>query len=45
MFINGDGNWVDILNDAVVKHNKYVHSSINMTSVDAYNNPDKVKHI
>ena len=33
MFINGDGNWVNILNDA-----------IDMTPVDASNNPDKVKY-
>ena len=43
MFINGDGNWVNILNDAVVIYNN-IHSTINMTPVDASNNPDKVKH-
>ena len=43
MFINGDGNWVNILNDAVVAYNNNIHSSINMTPVDASNNPDKVK--
>ena len=42
MFINGDGNWVNILNDAVVTYNNNIHSTINMTSVDASNNPDKV---
>ena len=44
MFINGDGNWVNILNDAVVTYNKNIHSTINMTPVDASNNPDKVKY-
>ena len=43
MFINGDGNWVNILNDAVVIYNN-VHLTINMTPVDASNNPDKVKY-
>ena len=44
MFINGDGNWVNILNDAVLKYNNNIHSTINMTPVDASNNPDKVKY-
>ena len=44
MFINGDGNWVNILNDAVVTYNNSIHSTINMTPVDASNNPDKVKY-
>ena len=44
MFINGDGNWVNILNDAVVTYNNNIHSTINMTPVDASNNPDKVKN-
>ena len=44
MFINGDGNWVNILNDAVVKYNNNIHSTINMTPVDAYNSPDKFKY-
>ena len=44
MFINGDGNWVNILNDAVITNIKNIHSTINMTSVDASVNPDKVKH-
>ena len=43
MFINGDGNWVNILNDAVVAYNNNIHSTINMSPVDASNNPDKVK--
>ena len=43
MFINGDCNWVNILNDAVVTYNNNIHSTINMTPVDASNNPDKVK--
>ena len=44
MFINGDGNWVKILNDAAVTYNNNTHSSINVTPVDASNNPDKVKY-
>ena len=44
MFINGDGNWVNILNDAVVTYNNNIHSTINMTPVDASNNPEKVKY-
>ena len=44
MFINGDGNWVNILNDAVLTYNNSIHSTINMTPVDASNNPDKVKY-
>ena len=44
MFINGDCNWVDILNDAVLTYNKNIHSTINMTPVDASNNPEKVKY-
>ena len=44
MFINGDGNWVNILNDAVVTYNNNIHSTINMTPVDTSNNPDKIKY-
>ena len=44
MFINGDGNWVYILNDAVVTYNNNIHSTINMIPVNASNNPDKVKY-
>ena len=36
--------WVNILNDAVVTYNNNIHSTINMTPVDASNNPDKVKY-
>ena len=43
MFINGDGNWVNIINDAVVTYNNNIHSTINMTPVDASSNPDNVK--
>ena len=45
MFINGDGNWVNILNDAVITYNNNIHSTINMTTVDASNNPDTVRYI
>ena len=44
MFINGDGNWVKILNDAVLTYNNNYHTTINMTPVDASNNPDKAKY-
>ena len=44
MFINGDDNWVNILNDAVITYNNNIHSTINMTPVDASNNPDKLKY-
>ena len=42
MLINGDGNWVNILNDAVITYNNNINSTINVTPVDASNNPDKV---
>ena len=44
MFINGDGNWVSILNDAVITYNNNIHSTINMTPVDASNYLDKFKY-
>ena len=44
MFINGDGNWVNILNDALIAYNNNIHSTINVTPFDASNNPDKVKY-
>ena len=45
MFINGDGNWVNILNDAVITYNNNFHSTINMTPVDASNSPDETRYI
>ena len=42
MFINGDGNWVNILNDAVITYNNNIHSTINMTPVDALIIPIKL---
>ena len=45
MFINGDDNWLNILNDAVTTYNNHFHSKINMTPVDASNNPDTVTYI
>ena len=44
MFINGDGNWVKILNDAVISYINNIHSTVNMTPVDASNTPDKVRY-
>ena len=44
MIINGDGNWVNILNDAVVTYINNIYSTINMTTADASNKIDKVKY-
>ena len=44
MFINGAGICVNTLNDAVITYNKNIHSIINMTPVDAFINPDKVRY-
>ena len=44
MFIKGGGNWVNLLNDALLTYNKNSHSTINMTPVDASNNRDKVRY-
>ena len=44
MFINRDGNWLNILNDAVITYNNNTHSTINMTPVDASKNPVKFKY-
>ena len=44
MLINGVGNCVNILNDAVITYNNNIHSTINITPVDASNDPDKVKY-
>ena len=44
MFNNGAGNCVNILTDAVITYNNNVYSTINMTPVDASNNPDKVRY-
>ena len=44
MFINGDGNWVNILNEAVITYNNNIHSTFKMTPADASNNPDKVRY-
>ena len=44
MVINGDGNWVNILNDAVITYKNNIHSTTNMTPADASNNPVKVRY-
>ena len=44
MFINGDGNWGNILNDFVVTNNNNIHSTINMQPVYASKNLDKVRN-
>ena len=43
MFINGDGNSLNLLNDAVVTYNINLHSTIKMSPVDASNRPDNVR--
>ena len=45
MFINGDGNWVNILNDDVVTYKYNVHSTVYLTPLDASYNPEKVRYI
>ena len=45
IFINGDGKCVNLLNDAVITYNNNIHSTINMTPIDASNNPDEVRYI
>ena len=41
MFINGDGNWVNLLNDGAVAYDNK-HTKINITPVDASDHPEKV---
>ena len=43
MFFNGDGNWVNILNDAVITSNNNIHSTINMTYINMTINMTYVK--
>ena len=45
MFINGDCNWKNLLNDAVITYNNNIQLTIKMTPVDASNNPDKDRYI
>ena len=45
MFINGDGNWVNILNDDVVTFKNSVRSTVYLTPLDASYNPEKVRYI
>ena len=44
MFISGDGNWVSPLIDAVVTYSNNTQTTINMTSVDSSNKPEKVRY-
>ena len=44
MFINGDCNGVNIINDTEITYNNKIHSTFIKTSVDASNNPDKVRY-
>ena len=43
MFINGDGDLLSLISDAIVTYN-IKHKTINLTSVGASNNPDKVRY-
>ena len=45
MFINGDGNWIDLLKDAMIDYNNRFHSTIKMTPAEASGNPENVKYI
>ena len=45
MFINGDGNWVNILNDAVVTYKSDVYPTINKSPVVASNYLDNVRYV
>ena len=44
MFINGDGNWVSPLKDAIVAYNNNKHTTIIMTPVVASSNPEKFRY-
>ena len=44
MFINGDDNWVNLINEDLVTYNNNIQRTINMSLVDASNNPDKVRY-
>ena len=43
MSINGDGNWVNLLNEAVVTYNINIHCTKNMSPFDVSNHPEKVR--
>ena len=45
LFIKVDGNCVNIINNAFVTYNNNEHATINMTHVDASNNPEKISYI
>ena len=42
MFIDGDCNFVNLLNDATVTYNNNIYSTLNMTRNEASNNPNKL---
>ena len=44
MFIKDDGNWINLLNDAVVTYKNNLHSTIKISPVDDSNRPDKVRY-
>ena len=43
MLVNGDCNWLNLLNDTLATYNSNQHSNINMTPVDASINPEKFR--
>ena len=44
MIINGDSNWMNIVNEAIVTYTYNKHSAYNRTPNDASNNPEKIKY-
>ena len=44
-FLNGDGNWTNLLNGAVITYSNNLHCTIKMTPVDESNNPEKVRYL
>ena len=44
MFINGDCNWMNVVNGAIVKYTYNKHSAYNKTPSDASNNPEEIKY-
>ena len=45
MFLKGDSNWVNFLNDALLSYNNNKRSTKNMKPVDSSNNPEKFRYI
>ena len=45
MFLKGDGNWLNRLNDSKIKYNINKQSTINLRPVSVFNRPEKFKWI